>query len=169
MNLEQLQAEVGGWARKNFGEQPPYRPLLGVAEEVGELAHAQLKLEQGIRVDENHHEAIKDAVGDIIIFLADFCGRSNISLQQCIDTAWDEVKKRDWTKNKTDGSYTAFKVTISSFGYKSFKVINAQNEEQAIDRMCIASVDDPGVSYTAYKHINNESFEPEESIVVERI
>lgn len=103
ITLSELQVQVGAWAKRNFGPQAPYRPLLGVAEEVGELAHAQLKLEQGIRVGENHKEAIQDAVGDIVIFLADYCERSNISLAGCVENAWNEVKKRDWTKNKHDG------------------------------------------------------------------
>lgn len=103
MNLHDLQNDVGDWSHKNFGNQPSYRPLLGVAEEVGELCHSHLKTEQGIRTAENHQAKKCDAVGDIVIYLADYCYRENISLNECVADAWEEVRKRDWTKNKKQG------------------------------------------------------------------
>lgn len=104
LTFQQLQAEVGTWAQRNFGDTPAYRPLLGAVEEVGELAHAHLKAEQGIRGTAEEHEAAgKDAVGDIIIYLADYCGRRNWDMQQIVETVWAQVGKRNWTKNKTTG------------------------------------------------------------------
>lgn len=94
-----FQHQVQTWSEYNFGNQPAHRPLLGVAEEVGELCHAFLKTEQQIRMEENHEEATKDAVGDIIIYLADFCSRTGLSLEECIRTTWNEVQMRDWTKH----------------------------------------------------------------------
>lgn len=102
--LADLQEEVIEWSRKNFPNNQSYHPLLGLMEEVGELSHAHLKSEQGIRGDIAELYAQKvDAVADIIIYLADYCARNNISLHSAVVNTWAKVKQRDWTKNKQNG------------------------------------------------------------------
>lgn len=104
MELNILQQEVAVWAAKNFKGKLPHQPLLGVSEEVGELCHAHLKLEQGIRGNREELHAKKvDAVGDILIYLADYCTQNHIDLDLAVTTAWNEVVKRDWEKNKGNG------------------------------------------------------------------
>lgn len=98
LTLNELQYQVNTWSRANFGDQPAYRPLLGVSEECGELCHAFLKQEQNIRMDEDHKAQMADAVGDIVIYLLDFCARSGLSLEECLRDAWTVVQQRDWTK-----------------------------------------------------------------------
>jgi NTP pyrophosphatase (non-canonical NTP hydrolase) len=105
ITLRKLQSVSGRWAARNFGDKrPTYHPLLGISEEVGELCHAHLKKEQGIRgtTDELNAQA-KDAVGDIVIFLADYCNLNGFDLQDSVDSAWSEVSKRDWTVNRDSG------------------------------------------------------------------
>jgi len=105
LNFNKLQQEVGEWSRKNFPNNTPNNPFLGMVEEVGELAHALLKADQGIRgTAAEHEEAAMDAVGDILVFMADFCERKGWSMQEIIEEVWDRVKHRDWTKNKKDGT-----------------------------------------------------------------
>ena len=99
MDFKQLQEEQAPWVLHNFGKRPSYWPLLGAVEELGELAHAFLKREQGIRTTENHTANIEDAVADIIIYLADFCQSENIDLQATVERVWSEVKQRDWKKD----------------------------------------------------------------------
>ncbi len=104
MDLAQLQQEVATWSKHNFPYNEPHHPLLGLAEEVGELSHAHLKMEQGIRGTESEHMNAKyDAVGDIIIYLADYCFRNGIKLNLAVIQAWDEVKNRDWIKYPRNG------------------------------------------------------------------
>lgn len=105
--LRDFQNAVRQWSLKNFGEQSYVNPLLGVVEEVGELNHAVLKMRQGIRGDKDFlKEQAEDAVGDILIYLADFCSRfeGGIDLQNAVENAWNIVKQRDWKKNPIDGS-----------------------------------------------------------------
>jgi len=91
------------WSIKNFGKQDPYLPLLGIVEEVGELCHAHLKMKQRIRGHKDkHEEEAKDAIGDIVIYLADYCDRMEFDLAKCIQTAWQEVKGRDWTTEREE-------------------------------------------------------------------
>ena len=124
--IREIQSEQRKWSEKNFGDgQPAYRPLLGVAEEIGELAdtgaspdhiaalvgalgrlsHAHLKAEQGIRGDEtSHFVATTDAVGDIVIFLMDYCNKRGLQLDFIVDRIWTEVSRREWNakgKGKT--------------------------------------------------------------------
>lgn len=89
VDISVTQEEVAEWAGRNFGETAPYRPLLGMCEELGEIcatfwnlaqaddgahliiramahlgkiAHSQLKAEQGIRgtVEEHRQTAIDE-------------------------------------------------------------------------------------------------------------
>ena len=103
LTFRTLQQEHREWSARNFPNKKHHEPLLGVMEEVGELAHAHLKAAQGIRgTEEEHSEKAKDAIGDIVIFLSDYCTESGYDFQRIIETVWDEVKQRDWRKNPVD-------------------------------------------------------------------
>jgi hypothetical protein len=110
-DLKQFQMGVAGWRARNFPNTHNERhltyamdPLIGVLEELGELSHAHLKMRQGIRGDsERHIVAAKDAVGDIVVYLADYCSRMGFSLEECTTMAWESVQKRDWVKYPETG------------------------------------------------------------------
>jgi hypothetical protein len=80
-DLDELKRDVGQWSEENFGvEQPHTYPLLGVAEEYGELITSVLKQLQGIDDSDKYEdrvgrEAEMDAVGDIMVYLSDVCSR----------------------------------------------------------------------------------------------
>ena len=104
MTFVELENQVEEWSKRNFPNNQPHHPLLGVGEEVGELDHAHLKMEQGIRGTREELQAKKqDAVGDIVIYLADYCWRNGFSFAYAVECAWSEVKQRDWQKNQKDG------------------------------------------------------------------
>jgi NTP pyrophosphatase (non-canonical NTP hydrolase) len=103
--LDEWQREVAAWRSKNFGDPcDPMHMMLGVVEELGELAHALLKQAQGVRgtSEENEHKA-KDAVGDIEIFLAGLCTARGWNFGELVDAAWQSVQKRDWQRYKETG------------------------------------------------------------------
>ena len=102
LDLDKLQEENATWVHKNFPGRPWYQPVLGLMEELGELSHSTLKREQKIRLDELHNAKIKDAIGDIVIYLLDFCNTEGVLLSDCINVAWNEVKDRDWTKHREE-------------------------------------------------------------------
>lgn len=128
IDLTKLTVDVGEWAEENFGDvdqiganiderrkrRDPGADLgalfcvLGVNEEAGELAHAVLKRAQGIREDEEGvgQEAEMNAVGDIIVYLADFCYRRGYDLEECVRRAWhDEGSHHEW-ESKTGSQDT---------------------------------------------------------------
>lgn len=70
-NWEELAIAVNNWSMANFGSQSGVGalvPLLGIVEEIDELATA-------ITLDDQ-----EDAIGDILIFSLDYCKRSGMVL-----------------------------------------------------------------------------------------
>lgn len=107
LDLAAFQYDVGQWAERNFGEVQPIQPLLGMVEELGELCHAILKHQQGIRGFEDEatvRVAIEDAVGDLMVYAANFMNRHGLSLERAIVETWTTVRQRDWTKNPVTGA-----------------------------------------------------------------
>lgn len=99
-----MQFEHRNWVDRNFGmNRDQDDPLLGLIEELGELSHSHLKLKQGIRVEEDHETKGKDAVGDIFLYLMDYCNLKEWDLESIIIDTLKEVHKRDWLQNKKDG------------------------------------------------------------------
>jgi NTP pyrophosphatase (non-canonical NTP hydrolase) len=105
MHLAELQMEHQVWLDDNFPNQLRYHPLLGLMEEVGELSHAHLKHEQGIRGYDHQTYVLEasDAVGDIVIYLASYCTTNGLDLDACVRNTWDRVQKRDWITDPRKG------------------------------------------------------------------
>lgn len=121
MDFAELQRQVGEWSARNFPGKVADDPLHGVSEELGELTeafaaymevvqavgrlqHAFLKRKQGIRgTPEELFAKLNDAVGDLDVFLSDFCNQVGIDRQAATEEAWYEVRDRDWRKNPASG------------------------------------------------------------------
>lgn len=112
--LEKFQEEIGHWSFENFGKPKGKSlahhtlidtndPLMGMMEELGELTHAVLKAKQQIRTSENHEEKEKDAIGDLMIYLLDYCFRRGFSASQILKDTWEEVKERNWAVDPASG------------------------------------------------------------------
>lgn len=70
-----LQTEVHAWSVENFGDNPEYRQILGIIEELGELDNASTPVQRA------------DAVGDTMIYMADYCARTDRSLEDVVSLA----------------------------------------------------------------------------------
>lgn len=99
--LHRIQLEHLPWRVHNFPQHEAWHPLIGMQEELGELSHAFLKLTQNIRTEEDHQAAMHDAVGDLMIYLIDFCNCTNIDVEVALARTWDKVKRRDWQANRS--------------------------------------------------------------------
>lgn len=107
--LFQMQEAVGEWSQYNFPHQSPQTSLNKLVSEVGELCDAVAMTEQGIKgFDNPAHSAHqrRDAVGDILICLLDYCYRSDIFMGRALRDAWNEVKERDWVRYPQKGKPT---------------------------------------------------------------
>ena len=93
-DLETFQQEQKEWAARNFPEVEAYQSLLGIFEEIGELSHAHLKEEQEIRGSKDEHRAAKkDAIGDAIVYMAQYCTAHGWSLAEIIYETWQKTKR----------------------------------------------------------------------------
>ena len=124
--LSDIQKELGEWATTNFGKRRTEElRLIGMSEEIGELvtqvlemvvpvlhlvrengvlSHSHLKEKCGIRgTPEQHQAKARDAIGDIFLFMADYCNLRGWSVEEIIQTTWDEVKQRNWIDDPQGG------------------------------------------------------------------
>jgi NTP pyrophosphatase (non-canonical NTP hydrolase) len=98
-----IQIEHRQWQEYNFGKIPVHDSILGAMEELGELCHAYTKLKQGNRVNEDHVADMKDAIGDIVIFLISICNERGWNFQDIVIDVWTQVRQRDWRKYPENG------------------------------------------------------------------
>jgi len=63
----------------------PKTQVVKLMEEAGELAKATLKGDE--------HEMV-DAIGDIVVVLTNLAAMKGWKIEDCIDTAYDEIKNR---------------------------------------------------------------------------
>lgn len=101
--IKKVQEEHRVWQARNFGPPSTGDSLVGITEELGELSHAFLKNKQGIRLNENHEENMRDAVGDLLIYLISFCTSKGYDLEEVLEDTWEQVKQRDWIEFPNNG------------------------------------------------------------------
>jgi NTP pyrophosphatase (non-canonical NTP hydrolase) len=106
LDLVSLQQELHEWRQRNFPDTSgPAHQVLGVAEETGELAHAILKQSQGIRGSfEQHDSEMKDAVGDVTIYLMGLCSAKGWDFEVILEDTARYVLKRDWLGDPVEGN-----------------------------------------------------------------
>jgi len=104
IDLLKIGIEINEWSIRNFGKQISVLPLLGVMEELGELTHCHLNTEQGIRGTSGEHEINgQDAVGDLMVYLLNYCHIKGWNIEEILEKTWGEVKRRDWVKYPKTG------------------------------------------------------------------
>lgn len=66
-------SEVEAWAVRNFGQSPPFQPLLGLFEEIGEFYQAGAEV-----LSTKRHEMLVDAIGDQCVYALNLCAKVGI-------------------------------------------------------------------------------------------
>jgi NTP pyrophosphatase (non-canonical NTP hydrolase) len=89
--MNELQEKVFDWFITNFGSSKSedeliVQQMVGMIEELGELSHSMLKLEQNIRKDEEHIVNLEDSIGDILVFA--------LNLLSLLDIKIEDVKRK---------------------------------------------------------------------------
>jgi NTP pyrophosphatase (non-canonical NTP hydrolase) len=122
IDLSRHVREVGEWSCRNFPGKTAFQPAMGFVEEVGELFHAFLKRQQGIRgTKEEHDAAERDAIADSAIYLCDLASMLKIEELACYYRMPDSTT---WTIEKqmavlvTDAS-NIFSAVADLPGYRS--------------------------------------------------
>lgn len=93
--MNQLIKQVEQWSiDKNLHNGNPDRQALKFYEEAGEVAAALTR---------ENIEALKDGIGDAVVTLIILAQQHDLTLHECLQTAYDEIKDR---KGKTiNGSF----------------------------------------------------------------
>jgi len=89
-SYREVEMQVIRWAedRKIIPNGKPHGQLLKAFSEMGELADAEGK---------GNLPAIKDAVGDVLVCLINYCALRDIDIVECLAGAYDEIKDRKGT------------------------------------------------------------------------
>jgi NTP pyrophosphatase (non-canonical NTP hydrolase) len=87
MNYPELEQNIIRWAtdRGIIPGATPVSQLLKAVSEIGELADAVNKMDRA---------AIRDAVGDVVVCLINFCAVQGITVTECLEQAYNEIKDR---------------------------------------------------------------------------
>ena len=102
--LDTIQNEIAIWHIRNFPKSNAEKMLIGMMEELGELAHANLK---GSELNKNLSIEERDALGDIVIFLLEYCNMRNFRFVDILNETWTKVKRRDYTSERKKAANTA--------------------------------------------------------------
>lgn len=97
MSFSEYEIKVLRWAedRRIIPNATPHSQLLKAVSEIGELADAEGKRDI---------EAIKDAVGDVVVCLINYCALRDLDLTQCLAGAYEQIKDRKGTL-MADGTF----------------------------------------------------------------
>ncbi|MGG5376066.1 hypothetical protein IGI57_002574 [Enterococcus sp. DIV0213j] len=84
--MNELVKNVEQWAKdKGLDQAEPSKQYLKVSEELGEVAAGMAR---------GNMEAVKDGIGDTIVTLIILAMQQGMDVEECLQTAWDEIKGR---------------------------------------------------------------------------
>jgi len=122
IDLTALQAEQVEWSLRNFGAQPPHRPMLGIIEELCELEEAQLNDVSGFDNDEDAYKAaVLDAIGDVAIYMLDYCGKRGWSMEELWDARACPAWLYDFTLGDENDGFPYFASFIKNLAHSQLK------------------------------------------------
>lgn len=89
-SFSDIEMKVIRWAedRRIIPNGTPASQLLKAVSEMGELCDAEGKRDM---------DAIKDAVGDVLVCLINYCALRDIDMTRCLAGAYDQIKDRRGT------------------------------------------------------------------------
>ncbi|MDH3381381.1 MAG: MazG-like family protein [Flavobacteriaceae bacterium] len=96
VSFEDLEKKVISWAndRKLINKDFEMQQTVKIAEELGELARSIIKNDLNAKID---------AIGDLIITIITLSAQNNLSIIDCLNSAYEEIKNR--TGNTINGSF----------------------------------------------------------------
>lgn len=105
------QNELNEWHKKNFDVLNTHEQLIGMTEEVGEIAHYYLKGQQGIRgvTREVMIAKMVDGWCDTVIFGIQMMTSLNVDAEKALEMVIEQVLQRDWRKDKEGNTVSQHK------------------------------------------------------------
>ena len=106
--IDLKQNELAEWQLRNFGSPKPSDMIIGMTEELGELAHYFLKGSHGIREAANGNDVtdkISDAFGDVVVFGIQLMTCLGLDAEEELEKVLNEVLQRDFVSNPSGSGY----------------------------------------------------------------
>lgn len=87
MNLNEYESKIIAWSESRglLAGTTVDKQFKKFIEELGEFSKALMLEDSG---------GVVDGIGDMIVVLINMCAKMGISLEQCMEVAWDEIKDR---------------------------------------------------------------------------
>lgn len=105
VDMSRIQVELFRWQQDNFSGNTSERMVLGMTEELGELAHAFLKHAQKIRGMEDREKflnAAGDAFADLMVYGIQLMTYLRMDAGTLLKYTARNVMNRDWKSNPKD-------------------------------------------------------------------
>lgn len=84
--MNNLTVAIKEWAReRNLDQADPYKQMLKLGEEFGELCQGMIK---------NKPRQVIDSIGDMYVVLTILSMQLNVDIEFCVQAAYDEIKDR---------------------------------------------------------------------------
>lgn len=96
-DIDERQAELYEWQTETYPESDVWTDISGIAEEFGELAGTQIDIHVGRATDgfDSQEDALKDAIGDLMVYLGQYAAKHDLSLHECYEFAAENVLDED--------------------------------------------------------------------------
>lgn len=91
--MNDLQAEVASWHRREHPDARLERIGLKLAEESGEVAQALDRLLSAVGTD-GSWERVAEEIGDVVIVLMVLCERLHLDLEGVVRMRWETIGQR---------------------------------------------------------------------------
>lgn len=110
-------------------------PLLGIIEEVGELAGVVLKRNQGRGYSdyEEYRAAVVDALADMDIFKSDFANREGLDLDEGLVKTWEKVQNRRQKTWEADKAKEVDSTPLSTDGEGNILNLSEKDIQEALE------------------------------------
>lgn len=78
--------KIENWSKqRDLDTADPYKQMLKLVEEVGELAHAMAR---------GNNDLVIDSIGDIVVVLTILSQQMGLRIEDCINYSYDVIKDR---------------------------------------------------------------------------
>ena len=101
LTLDEIGQRVQAWRLKNFGEQSRYRNLAQITEEVGEVARAVGKAEEGIRPETRG--SLDQELGDVLLATLGMIAAEGFDPEEIVNARLTRMEALDFTQDPEGG------------------------------------------------------------------
>lgn len=152
ITIDQLIEKIHCWSTSHgLNQGDPYKQMIKITEEVGELAQGLLK---------GNDEQILDSIGDTIITLAILCQQRDIDITDALNHAYKQIEHR--TGTMVDGTFIKQEDMVRTSNI--FKVTSEQatriiEERKPLGNFYSIEIDDVGtITYIAIDNTTGDAW-----------